>query len=201
MKEILCFLNNNSGALTVLVTAIYTIATIAILIANFISARAANKQITTSHKQYRDSRHLQVMPFLQASFSTVEAPKYTLLLKLCDDIKDKTTKRTVLYIENVGKGSAIDLSYTWNYSSIMQQDDLGMAVIKEESACKLELILFGELTEGENKAVLTVKYSDLLGKYYTQDLILYLKVEGFGPDDLKIVSKVPVPVEKYKKEE
>ena len=201
MKEILCFLNNNSGALTVLVTAIYTVATIAILIANFISARAANKQITTSHKQYRDSRHLQVMPFLQASFSTVEAPKYTLLLKLCDDIKDKTTKRIVLYIENVGKGSAIDLSYTWNYSSIMQQDDLGMAVIKEESACKLELILFGELTEGENKAVLTVKYSDFLGKYYTQDLILYLKVEGFGPDDLKIVSKVPVPVEKYKKEE
>lgn len=201
MKEILCFLNNNSGALTVLVTAIYTVATIAILIANFISARAANKQITTSHKQYRDSRHLQVMPFLQASFSTVEAPKYTLLLKLCDDIKDKTTKRIVLYIENVGKGSAIDLSYTWNYSSIMQQDDLGMAVIKEESACKLELILFGELTEGENKAVLTVKYSDLLGKYYTQDLILYFKVEGFGPDDLKIVSKVPVPVEKYKKEE
>jgi len=201
MKEILCFLNNNSGALTVLVTAIYTVATIAILIANFISARAANKQITTSHKQYRDSRHLQVMPFLQASFSTVEAPKYTLLLKLCDDIKDKTTKRIVLYIENVGKGSAIDLSYTWNYSSIMQQDDLGMAVIKEESACKLELILFGELTEGENKAVLTVKYSDLLGKYYTQDLILYLKIEGFGPDDLKIVSKVPVPVEKYKKEE
>lgn len=201
MKEILCFLNNNSGALTVLVTAIYTVATIAILIANSISARAANKQITTSHKQYRDSRHLQVMPFLQASFSTVEAPKYTLLLKLCDDIKDKTTKRIVLYIENVGKGSAIDLSYTWNYSSIMQQDDLGMAVIKEESACKLEFILFGELTEGENKAVLTVKYSDLLGKYYTQDLILYLKVEGFGPDDLKIVSKVPVPVEKYKKEE
>lgn len=201
MKEILCFLNNNSGALTVLVTAIYTVATIAILIANFISARAANKQITTSHKQYMDSRHLQVMPFLQASFSTVEAPKYTLLLKLCDDIKDKTTKRIVLYIENVGKGSAIDLSYTWNYSSIMQQDDLGMAVIKEESACKLELILFGELTEGENKAVITVKYSDLLGKYYTQDLILYLKVEGFGPDDLKIVSKVPVPVEKYKKEE
>lgn len=198
MKEIICFLNRNSGALSVIVTTVYTIATIAILIANFRSAKAANQQISVSHEQYRDSRHLQIMPFLQIGFSSVRAPEYLIVFSLSNNTK--TTKRLEVYMENVGNGAAINISYSWKYGSINEQRDMRMAVIKPGETCKLDIAIVGELEEGKNNGVMTLKYSDLLGKYYTQDVAFCLKLDNQSSDDVKIQTLIPVPVESSKKE-
>ena len=60
MKEILCFLNSYSGAFTVIVTAIYTLATIAILRANGKSAKAAKEQVAEMQRQYNEINRARI---------------------------------------------------------------------------------------------------------------------------------------------
>ena len=76
MGCIMAYLNENSNALMVIITFVYVLATIAICAANIISANATRNQIAVSQmqiaeekKQYEESKHLQIMPFFQVSFS------------------------------------------------------------------------------------------------------------------------------------
>ena len=131
MSSIVCFLNTNSGAITVIVTMIYTVATILIMVANRRSAEAANKQIITSNEQYNNSKHLQIMPFLQACFSSRKAPEYHLFFRLSGNVKSKERRTVSILLENVGKGPAINLSCIWAYGNSSQHEDLGITVIQE----------------------------------------------------------------------
>lgn len=60
MEKLICFLNTNSGALSVLITAVYTIATIAILWANGKSARAAASQLEEMKRQFYESNRAKI---------------------------------------------------------------------------------------------------------------------------------------------
>ena len=55
MKELIEYLNNNQGALMVLITFVYVVATIAICIANIKSAKASKEQLEESKKQHEES--------------------------------------------------------------------------------------------------------------------------------------------------
>lgn len=52
VQEFIAYLNENSGALTVLVTFVYVVATIFICGANILSAQASHKQLAEMKKQY-----------------------------------------------------------------------------------------------------------------------------------------------------
>lgn len=52
IREIICFLDDHSGSLTVLITAVYVIATILICWANIKSANAAKTQLAEMKRQY-----------------------------------------------------------------------------------------------------------------------------------------------------
>ena len=52
MEMIMCFLDEHSSALTVIVTAIYTLTTIAILLANRKAAKAAKEQVLEMQRQF-----------------------------------------------------------------------------------------------------------------------------------------------------
>ena len=60
MGKIICFLNTYSGALTVIVTAIYTFATVAILRANGKSAEAAKEQVAEMRRQYDENNRARI---------------------------------------------------------------------------------------------------------------------------------------------
>lgn len=60
MKDILAFLNANEGALMVIITAIYVLATILICRANIISARASRAQLDEMRKQYEENNRPRI---------------------------------------------------------------------------------------------------------------------------------------------
>ena len=59
------FLNDYNGALMVIISAIYVIATIIICNANAVSAKATREQLEESKRQFRETQRLEVMPYLQ----------------------------------------------------------------------------------------------------------------------------------------
>lgn len=56
MKELIKYLNNNQGAIMVIITFVYVIATIAICIANIRSAKASKDQLEESKRQFEESQ-------------------------------------------------------------------------------------------------------------------------------------------------
>lgn len=55
IKSIVTFLNHNEGALMVIITFVYVVATIFICLANVKSARATNAQLAESQRQFKES--------------------------------------------------------------------------------------------------------------------------------------------------
>ena len=82
MENIINFLNVNNGALMVIITAVYVVATIQICRANIKSAKASNAQVAAakeqtdavkaqldeSKREYEETKRLEHMPYMQVSF-------------------------------------------------------------------------------------------------------------------------------------
>ena len=187
------FLNDNGQALMVLITAIYVIATINISNANIKSAEATREQVLESTKQYEDSRHLQIMPFIRAYFSRDKAPDYPVYLPLGNEIKDKEGSGNNIQIENIGKGAAIDVSYAWKYGSIEDKGTIGVAGIKEGAQCKLDLAFFGDLENEITEGLFILYYCDLLGKKYEQEILLKV---GLNAESRVVVDEVETRIPK-----
>ena len=98
LMEIIEFLESYSGALTVIVTVVYVIATIFICVANIKSAKASHDQIAESQKQFEETKRLECMPFLQMEIShDGVTPEFDLELPLCsEDIEYPITKTVKL---------------------------------------------------------------------------------------------------------
>ena len=79
MENIINFLNVNNGALMVIITAVYVVATIQICRANIKSAKASNAQVAAakeqtdavkaqldeSKREYEETKRLQMMPYFE----------------------------------------------------------------------------------------------------------------------------------------
>ena len=97
------------------VTDVYAVTTIAIFIANLISANSAKNQLKESIRQFDESRRLDCMPFLQLEKLTKaqgESIDISIPPNLEDDIFSEVSKHYFV-LKNLGKGTAINLYYSW----------------------------------------------------------------------------------------
>lgn len=99
---------NIADWIMVVITAIYVIATIAICVFNYKTAKAANLQIQESKRQFDETRRLQIMPYLQVTITPKKdgenwGPVQETWFIISDSDKDNTV-RSDYYItfENIG---------------------------------------------------------------------------------------------------
>lgn len=195
MECIMAYLNANSNALMVIITVVYVLATIAICAANIISANATRNQIAVSHmqiaedkKRYEESKHLQVMPFFQVSFSSKPQTGFPVILPFSSKVENKEGCGEDLYLDNIGNGPAIDLFYKWEYNDVIIHERLGAASIKSGTGCIIHVIFYDRPLNHKETCILTLCYSDFLGKKYTQDIKLNLVYLDTSPIRIELIN-------------
>ena len=183
------FLNDNGQALMVLITAIYVIATINISNANIKSAEATREQITESRRQFDETLRLQVIPIFQLNIDKEAETPYAEMCKdeitftLFSHERDILCRQScfTLSIENVGAGTAMDMSYTWHYIDQKENthDFPEKALFQKDSV--IYLINIG--VEDSNVEIgsaltteLNIEYRDLLERKYLQTIHLSFRV-------------------------
>ena len=97
------------------VTVVYAVTTIAIFIANLISANSAKNQLKESTRQFDESRRLDCMPFLQLETLTRtqgDSVDISIPPSIEDNLFSEESKHYFV-LKNLGKGTAINLYYSW----------------------------------------------------------------------------------------
>ena len=178
--------------LMVIITAVYVIATIAICVANFKSAKATRDQISESNRQFTESKHLQIMPFIQASFPRVKRHYYDIELPCSDENPETEIENTVISIENVGKGTANNITYTWEYGKIHVDGEFGLVGIREGTLYHIGIHFRGNLIKENSRGLLILHYSDLLGRWYKQTVLLQFINDRDNEDNMKIWAETPI---------
>ncbi|MBQ6481171.1 MAG: hypothetical protein IJI45_08650 [Anaerolineaceae bacterium] len=186
------FLNENSQALMVLITFVYVIATIKISNANIESAKATRDQIIESNKQYENSKHLQILPCFIVSCSRMKRYDYEINLPCSLASNYTKTDSTVLKIENIGKGTARDITYEWIYESIKTEGRIGMVGILEKTSFDINCCFNGDVVKEDKDGHLILHYSDLLGKKYHQEVIIHFITERHGEDNIDVFTNIPI---------
>lgn len=189
------FLNGNGQALMVLITAIYVIATINISNANIKSAEATKEQITQSKRQFEESKRLQVMPYLQLSFtdSDVSDAVPGAFLEMNNDKDDCITMQANFTLENIGLGIAhhSKITATTRYK---KDDGYPTYDVVMPPNCKKSTYVRFNVTKYEGKTgrkediVVHLKYDDILGNTYKQEAQLCMVVQPGNARLLPIVN-------------
>lgn len=168
------FLNDNSPALMVLITAIYVIATINISNANIKSAEATREQILESKQQFEETKRLEYMPCFEIHFDMMEAGTGTSI-----ELTDKQTGVihtlfTKYRIENISKGTAINVKC--RVKSATKDTELIMWPIvpaqKESSINCLILADKGYFTDNSLPFSVVISYDDIMNNHYEQNVEL-----------------------------
>ena len=205
MENIINFLNVNNGALMVIITAVYVVATIQICRANIKSAKASNAQVAAakeqtdavkaqldeSKREYEETKRLQMMPYFE--------------IIVHDDIQDfvecieltisnsKAENSTVIdrriSIKNIGLGVAKDFTYTWcNLDGCYPRHDLDFTAFAPGEEKSIYFDFYAEhkedFSEYEARVSMIFYYSDLLENKYSVVLNLVFRIAKDGEVDI-----------------
>ena len=140
------------------------------------------------------------MPFIRAYFSRDKAPNYPVFLPLSIEVESKEASGNSIQIENIGKGPAIDITYTWKYGAVEEKGTIGVAGIKESANCKLNVSFFGKMEKEITDGHFILYFTDLLGKKYEQEIILKLCLNSESVIIDTVETKIPKPVRKENKD-
>lgn len=184
------FYKEHYESIMILITIIYVIATIQISNANIESAKATREQLAESIEQHNDTKHLQIMPFLQASFQKKRDFDYSIELICNQENEEKEKDNIIISIENIGKGSANNITYTWEYEGICTTGELGMVGIREGVLYDIKII-FGGVIRANCSGNLILHYSDILGKRYNQKIHIYFYADEAEDIQVRILTNVP----------
>ena len=160
------------------ITGIYVIATIFICIFNGKSAKATREQVAESHRQFEETKRLQVMPFLQISVhdSMVNANEdllsSTMLVVLNRNEPNEYKKCDyTICIKNIGLGIAHHIScdyYSSNQSTNDKKDDVAIGVNGLFSK-NAQFVIHENCNQSHGvRFSTTVRYCDILGNRYHQ---------------------------------
>lgn len=192
------FLNDNNGALMVIVTIIYVFATIFIFVANQKSAKASKEQLKEMKRQYEDKKRLEIMPYIQFEESSGLGDH---VLKLVLDSSKEYSGHydLVLKIKNIGNGTAKDITYIYEWDDCKEKYDRGAFPVQALSAEESQSIRinFACASDGKDKSAnLILHYNDLLNHPYTQELSIKYKRDERSLLKLNELStSVPTPAE------
>lgn len=214
MECILHFLNENQGALMVIITAIYVIATIRICRANKQSAEASKEQAKAAkdqtesmkdqleemEREYKETQRLQMMPYFE--------------IMVHDDIRDfveciglaisdrKAENSTVIdrrvSIKNIGLGVAKDFTYTWcNLDGSYHRNDLDFTAFAPGDEKSIYFDFYAEhkddFSEYEAPVSIVFTYRDLLENKYNVEFKMLFIIAGDGDVEIKNCS-IGIPI-------
>ena len=130
------------------ITLVYVIATIAIWFANHKSARATEKQLIESKRQFDETKRLEHMPYMQVSFGEwiTSDERGSYLPNMWLDINrtaDNHASSSGMSIDvtNIGLGLAVNLKCQWISGEIKQEQHLSASLLKKEECCTSTFII------------------------------------------------------------
>lgn len=205
MENIINFLNVNNGALMVIITAVYVVATIQICRANIKSAKASNAQVAAakeqtdavkaqldeSKREYEETKRLQMMPYFEIIVHDdirdfVECIGLTISNS---NAENSTVIDRRISIKNIGLGVAKDFTYTWcNLDGCYPQNDLGFTAFAPGEEKSIYFDFYAEhkedFSEYEAQVSMIFYYSDLLENKYSVALNLVFRIAKDGEVDI-----------------
>ena len=184
LKDIVTFLNNNEGALMVIITLIYVIATIRICRANIKAADAARAQLVESKRQFEETRRLEIMPYFELDIVDDSSLRWEPDVSLAiseGNAKEKTIIYKKLVINNIGLGNAKDFTYTWkNLNGSYCRHDLQFSSIPADGKREITIYFYAEHQEDgseyEAQVSFLFQYCDLLENMYQQELVMFFQI-------------------------
>ncbi|WP_295611863.1 hypothetical protein [uncultured Methanobrevibacter sp.] len=168
------FLNGNSQALLVLITAIYVIATINISNANIRSAEATREQIIESKRQFEETKRLEYMPCFEIYFDKMEAGTGTSI-----ELTDKQTGIihnliTKYRIENISKGTAINVNCRV-ISAIKDTELITWPIVPAQKEIAINCLILadkGYFIDNSLPFSVVISYDDIMNNHYEQNVEL-----------------------------
>ena len=138
------------------ITLVYVIATIAIWFANQKSARATEKQLIESKRQFDEAKRLEHMPYMQVSFGKWKTseergsylPNMMLDINRSGDNHASSSGMSI-DITNIGLGLAVKLKCQWVSGDIKQEQHLSASLLKQEECCTSTFIISAAVPDKE----------------------------------------------------
>lgn len=160
------------------ITFVYVAATIAIWLANHKSARATEKQLIESKRQFDETKRLEHMPYMQVSFGewiTSEErgscfPDMWLYINRISDNRSASSGMSI-DVTNIGLGLAVNLKCKWISDRINDEKHFSTTLLKREESCKSTFIISAAMPDKEPQYAetsLVICFDDFLGNHYEQ---------------------------------
>lgn len=191
LRDIVAYLNNNEGALMVIITFVYVVATCFICGANMRSAKASKAQLEEMKNEHDETIRYGIMPFLQIEeISEVEHDFY-LELPLVDKTQADWEMGSVVRVKNIGNGAATNLTYTWESENMptVVNDTFPINAIKADGEYQIALSFDSMKSKiGSNLGTLILHYDDMRGYSYNQRMVFTYSPDNryFCIDDINI---------------
>ena len=187
------------------ITLIYVIATIAIWFANHKSARATEKQLVESKRQFDETKRLEHMPYMQVSFGEwiTSDERGSYLPNMWLDINrtaDNHASSSGMSIDvtNIGLGLAVNLKCQWISGEIKQEQHLSASLLKKEECCTSTFIISAAVPDKEPQYAetsLKICFDDFLGNHYEQTVDISFQVHPHHISLVQYSAKSPKYIE------
>jgi hypothetical protein len=178
--EFIEFLESYSGALTVIVTVVYVIATIFIYSANKKAANASRAQIAESQRQFDENRRLDVMPYLQFETTNQPGVDYKIGVILSNADYNGGEYLLNLRVKNIGRGTAKDIEYVWtNFTNTYPQKPFVIKALQNGDAQYLQISFTRpKALKDVTTANFELHFKDLLENEYSQKVEFEFEIKN-----------------------
>ena len=187
------------------ITLVYVIATIAIWFANHKSARATEKQLIESKRQFDETKRLEHMPYMQVSFGEwitngergSYLPNMWLNINRTADNHASSSGMSI-DVTNIGLGLAVNLKCQWVSGDIKQEQHLSASLLKQEECCTSTFIISAAVPDKEpqyTETSLIICFDDFLGNHYEQTVDISFQVHPHHISLVQYNTKSPKYIE------
>lgn len=187
------------------ITLVYVIATIAIWFANHKSARATEKQLIESKRQFDETKRLEHMPYMQVSFGEwitngergSYLPNMWLNINRTADNHASSSGMSI-DVTNIGLGLAVNLKCQWVSGDIKQEQHLSASLLKQEECCTSTFIISAAVPDKEPQYAetsLIICFDDFLGNHYEQTVDISFQIHPHHISLVQYSTKPPKYIE------
>ena len=187
------------------ITLVYVIATIAIWFANYKSARATEKQLIESKRQFDEAKRLEHMPYMQVSFGEWKTseesgsylPNMMLDINRSGDNRFASSGKSI-DVTNIGLGLAVNIKCKWISSGIEQEQHLSASLLKRGECCNSTFIISAAIPEKEPQYAdtsLIICFDDFLGNHYEQTVDISFQIHPHHISLVQYSTKPPKYIE------
>lgn len=194
------------------ITLVYVIATIAIWFANHKSARATEKQLIESKRQFDETKRLEHMPYMQISFGKWKTsdergsylPNMMLDINRSDDNRFASAGMSI-DVTNIGLGLAVNIKCKWISAKckwisagIEQEQHLSASLLKRGECCNSTFIISAAIPEKEPQYAdtsLIICFDDFLGNHYEQTVDISFQIHPHHISLVQYSTKPPKFIE------